>query len=152
MKKLLYFLLIFVGLICSPDLAKSQTKNIDCGCAPITPSTWKVVSHKSEGVYALDPANVKLIFFKDDTVDGSEILSKVKDIGLNACVLDYLMFHQELIPESWKTKHVVFPGTTFADSDGNELIRFLKWWDGRWVIESIYVKSRVYDDKFVATK
>lgn len=152
MKTLFYFLLIFAGLICSPSLAQSQQKNIDCGCNPTTPATWTAVSPKGEGTYLLDPANTKLIFFKDDTVNGSDILAKVGNTGLNTCVLDYLMAHQELIPESWKTKHVVFPGTIFADSDGNKLFRFLKWWDNRWVIESVYINSRVYDDKYVAVK
>lgn len=154
MKTLYLLLLVFLGLTCSPQLAKGQQKNIDCGCNPMTPATWTAVSPKGEGTYTLDSANIKLVFFKDDTVNGSDILAdaKVKDKGLNACVLDHLVAHPELIPESWKTKHIGFPGTIFADSNGDKLFRFLKWWDNRWVIESIYLNSRVYDDKVVAVK
>lgn len=99
MKTLYLLLLIFVGLLCSPQLAKSQQENIDCGCSPTVPSpTWTVTSPKGEGAYTLDPANIKLVFFKDDTVNGSDVLTKVKDTGLNACVLDYLVAHPKLIP------------------------------------------------------
>lgn len=152
--KTLYFLLIFVGFICSPQLASSQPKNIDCGCAPSVPtSSWTVISPKGEGTYIIDPTNIKLASFESKITmsKGSEIVAKMKEVGLNACIFDYLMTHQELIPESWKTKQVAFPGTIFADGGGNQFFRFMYWWDNRWNAGCVYL-DEPYDDKVVAVK
>jgi hypothetical protein len=154
MKTIYLFLLIFVGLVCSPQLAKSQQKNIDCGCVPAIPAfSWTVISPKGEGTYLLDPANIKLVSFesKNSALRGGDIVVKTKDISLNACIFDYLFTHQELIPESWKTKQVAFPGTVFSDGGGNKFFRFLYWWDNRWNSGCAYLDES-YDDKVVAVK
>ena len=152
MKTLYLLLLVFIGLTCSPQLANSQQKNINCGCTPAEVQDWTLISAKGDGACVSDTVSIKLLFFKAKTVNGSEIRSQTKDIGLNACVLDHLFENQKLIPESWKTKHVAFPGTIYSDPGGSELFRFLKWFDDQWVIESIYINSLVYDDTFVAVK
>jgi hypothetical protein len=57
---------------------------------------------------------------------------------LSAIILDYLMAHSELIPESWKkdekgnTIFIFFWGTIFRRSDGYLYVRYLYWNDGLW--------------------
>jgi len=51
---------------------------------------------------------------------------------LNACVLDYLLAHPELIPEEWKGKTVLFWGTIYHDLHDNLVVRYLYWEDNGW--------------------
>jgi hypothetical protein len=54
---------------------------------------------------------------------------------LNANVLEYLLAHQELIPDSWKYdaagkyRHIFFWGTIYRSFSGNLLVRYLGWGD-----------------------
>lgn len=54
---------------------------------------------------------------------------------LPAHVLDYLLAHSELIPESWKGKAIFFWGTIYRYADGGLCVRCLCWrgdgWDWR---------------------
>lgn len=59
---------------------------------------------------------------------------------LNACVLDYLLLHPELIPEEWKTVGAIyFWGTVYRRPGGSLYVRCLCWggsawyWDGYWL-------------------
>lgn len=49
-----------------------------------------------------------------------------------AQVLDFLLAHPELIPESWKGKAIFFWGTIYCGADGFLCVRFLGWDGGRW--------------------
>lgn len=42
-------------------------------------------------------------------------------------VLDYLLEHPEIIPESWKGKVIFFWGTIYRYAVGNLCVRFLNW-------------------------
>ena len=152
MKRLRFF--VFVVFLYLPSLVSGQTKNIDCGCNPaVAASGWSVESPKQTGNYVLDPANIKLVSFENKTspLKGSDIIEKTAGTALNACVFDYLMSHQEMIPESWKKLHVCFPATTFDDGYGNKFFRFIYWWDNKWTAGVVYL-TESYDDKVVAIK
>lgn len=66
---------------------------------------------------------------------------------LNAAVLDYLLAHQELIPDSWKTSeegqtlYTFFWGTIYRDADGDLYVRYLCWNDGRFVSYCLWLGS-----------
>lgn len=51
---------------------------------------------------------------------------------LPAHVLDYLLKHPELIPESWKGKGIFFWGTIYRHAAGNLYVRYLFWKEDRW--------------------
>lgn len=51
---------------------------------------------------------------------------------LNACVLEYLYEHQELIPDSWKGRYPFFWGTIFRDAVGLLYVAYLLWHGERW--------------------
>lgn len=153
MKKV-FFLIFLIGSLCWPDLALSQAKSINCNGTPDVPDpSWTVESSQPDGTYMFDPAAIKLISFESRTTatKGQKMLDKVKDTGLNACVADYLLSHPDLIPETWKTKHVVFPGTIFKDAAGNRCLKFIYFWEGEWHGKFLYLEES-YDDKSVAMK
>lgn len=122
---------------------------IDCDVAPFLPKTWDI--HKEDQIVSAvcgklewDTAQVKLYLAKNqrsgELINGWQIREKLKGQPvLNACVLDYLLKHPELIPDEWKHKEVFFWGTIYRDAHGNLFVLCLRWvskqwdWSGRWL-------------------
>ena len=151
MKKIV--LLLIMGLLYLPSLTFAQTKNIDCNDKPTVPEGFTLFSSQPDGIYQLDAANIKTVSFENKTspLTGEQMLLKLKGDGLNACVLDYLFSHQELIPEPWKTKYVMFSGSIFMDGGGNKFFRTLYWWDNHWEFCRTFL-TEPYDDRIAAIK
>ena len=77
---------------------------------------------------------------KKGTIGGNDLRKYLEGKPvLNAAVLDYLLAHPELIPDSWKknkegnTLYTFFFGTIYRRADGNLYVRCLCWDVGRWV-------------------
>lgn len=152
MKRLL--VVFMFGFLCLANLALAQVKSIDCNKDPdVSGLGLTIENHQQDGTYQLDPSNIKTFSFESKTTPtkGADMLKKLNKTGLNACVMDFLMSHKELIPETWKAKQIVFPGTIFKDAGGNECLRFIYWWDNQWNTGSLYL-SESYDDKIAAIK
>jgi hypothetical protein len=151
MKKIV--LLLIMGLLYLPSLTFAQTKNIDCNEKPSVPEGYTLVPGNPGGIYQLTPGNIKTVSFENKTspITGEKMLSKLGDIALNACVLNYLMAHPETIPEAWKTKNVIFAGSIFADAGGNKFFPTLCWWNDSWDMTRTYL-SEAYDDRIAAIK
>ncbi len=106
---------------------------------------WAIEKHVGDGTLELDPSRFQLQF-SPNQIDGKVIegnkLKKELEEGsvpvLNACVLDYLYAHPELIPEDWKvdekgnTRYIYFWGTVFRSPVGDLYVRYLYWNDGVW--------------------
>jgi len=95
---------------------------------------WKIKEHKSLG--KVDLSKIKLFISKkqgNKYIIGTE-LKKFLDNKkvLNANILDYLLEHQELIPQEWKDGLVFFWGTIYRDSGGNLYVRCLYWNGAKW--------------------
>jgi hypothetical protein len=66
---------------------------------------------------------------------------------LNANVLDYLLDHEEIIPEEWKGKYIYFWGTVYRHNRGNRYVRCLCWigytwsWKDKWLGENFRSNS-----------
>ena len=153
MKKLFY-LLISLGLICWPTLGFAQSKSINCDSDPANDEAgWIIVSSQKDGTYQLTAGDIKTVSFESKTtaIQAEKIVQKLNGSGLNACVLDYLLEHPEMIPEAWKTKHVVFAGTIFKDAGGNRCVKALYFFDGSWSTKRVYLEEK-YDDKIAAIK
>jgi hypothetical protein len=150
MKKSVYFLILVA--MCIPWLAFSQ-KTIDCNSKPSTPDTYVLVSSQPDGNYILNPTDIKFLSFESKTTatKGSDMIKKLDGKGLNACIFDYLMDHQDMVPETWKGKEIVFTGSVFKDAGGNELMRAMYWWNDEWSTKVVYL-SEAYDDKVAALK
>ena len=114
------------------------------------PESWKkdkrtIEKHVGEGQLELDLSKIQLHLSpnqKDGKVIKGNKLRKELETSkvpvLNACVLDYLLAHSEIIPEDWKvdengnTRYIYFWGTVYRDPDGRPYVRCLYWSDGAW--------------------
>ena len=71
---------------------------------------------------------------KTGYIEGSKLRKKIPKSAYNACVLDYLLEHQDEIPESWKTGGwIYFWGTIYRYSSGYLYVRYLIWSGKQWV-------------------
>lgn len=126
---------------------------IDFNKKPFIPKGWTVKSHKTgmgkreitlqSGTLFIDDSPVEL-FLSENQKGGKSIKSDAlyKELSgkpvLNANVLDCLLAHTQLIPDSWKkdengnTLYIPFLGTTYRYSDDSLYVRCLYWGGGRW--------------------
>lgn len=66
-------------------------------------------------------------------IEGHKLRQELEcKLTLNACILDYLLKHQELIPKEWKKGVTFFWGTIFRGSDGGLFVACLLWINRRW--------------------
>ena len=121
MKKLLFLLVLIIGFL-TPDL---KAQKIDCSSTPSLPDNlWKIsLNPPKEDIADFSKLKFKLIKLEE----GSKITNfeQRAKVGLNACVLDYLLKNPEVIPQDFKNKNIVFTGTMFKDGGGNELYKNL---------------------------
>lgn len=110
-----------------------------CGFAPSLKVS--VTEHRGHGKFVWDATRVGLYLTEgqkkkcsldEATMRASLSTQKV----LNAAVLDYLLTHKYLIPESWKGNEVYFWGTIFDDGNGERFVRYISWWRGRWGVNA----------------
>ena len=117
---------------------------IDCDADPFLPNGWKMEEHTKGGQWEWNTDQVELYLAggqKDGGyVNGHKLRKQLKDKPiLNANVLDYLLAHQELIPEEWKGKRVYFWGTVYRYSDGHLCVRCLGWHGRTWGWSSLWL-------------
>lgn len=129
-----------------PLVSKPTTHVIDLGAEPFVPDGWRVESHERGGKFAWDASKVQLHLdsAQDNggSIEGNKLrkkLTKVDGILLNANVLDYLLAHPELIPESWKGKAIFFWGTIYRGSSVGLYVRCLCWGGERWCWSSCWL-------------
>ncbi len=151
MKKFVYCLMFWVAMS-TPWLSFGQ-KTIDCNARPSVPDSYYFVSSQPDGDFYLDLNEVKFQSFESKTTatKGADMIKKVGNKGMNACVFDYLMNNKDLIPEAWRGKEIVFTGSVFKDAGGNELMRAMYYWDNEWTAKVVYL-SEPYDDKVAILK
>ena len=119
---------------------------------PLEPEGWEVRKHKKGGVVKIErrgddlylgEKKVELYLSRcqcdGEVIKGGKLQEEVSRKGaLNACVLDYLLAHPELIPDSWKVNKdgknisIFFWGTTYFEKNGVPCVRFLHWNGSRW--------------------
>ena len=117
---------------------------IDCDALPFVPKGLEVEKHCPGGKLEWNAAKVALYLSPNQqgnkVVVGNDLRKELADKPvLNACVLDYLLAHPELIPESWKGKAVFFWGTIYRDADGLLYVRYLYWGGDRWYWGSLWL-------------
>ena len=109
---------------------------IDLNADPFVPDNWKVEEHIKGGLLEWHPSKVAFYLSaqqKGGSIKGNKLRKELKGKPVfNACLLDYLLAHPQLIPESWKGKYICFWGTVYRDSDGNLFVRCLYWFGGHW--------------------
>lgn len=99
-------------------------------------SSLTIESHTPMGNLTWDSEKVELYLApqqKMNSIEGNKLHEKLKDKPvLNATVLDWLLEHQDQIPDSWKGKYVYFWGTIFRRADGDLCVEYLYWFGNRW--------------------
>jgi hypothetical protein len=113
---------------------------IDLDADPTLPfKGTRVEMHSKLGQFKWDPAKVQLFTPMNGLSVGPEELRKylATQPVFNANMLDYLLQHPALIPESWKKSEetgqpirVYFWGTIYRGSDGLLFVRYLTFDDG----------------------
>lgn len=108
---------------------------IDCDADPFVPQpqVYKVEEHIKNGQLKWGPSLVKL-YLDEGQKNGNRIKGdKLRKLLAgkkvhNACLLFFLLAHQELIPEKWKNKRILFWGTIYRS--GVNLYVFYLYWNG----------------------
>ncbi|MBN1585422.1 hypothetical protein JW899_03585 [Candidatus Uhrbacteria bacterium] len=120
------------------ELAKND---INLEAAPFVPEGWKIcpedqVKSAVRGLFRWRQGVIKLHLDerqKNWAVPGHDLHKVIEGQPvLSAHVLDYLLAHQELIPESWKGKVVFFWGTVYRSRYGFPFVRDLYWFGTAW--------------------
>jgi len=129
---------------------QTSTIVVDCDARPRIPSSLKLegkgTEHRQLGKITLKKRDGKLYangvevirFLSPNQKDGKIIrgdklrkeLQKMQ--VLNACILDALLAHPELIPDEWKNGATYFWATIFSDADGDLCVEYLYWSGGSW--------------------
>jgi hypothetical protein len=115
---------------------------IDCDQCPELPDGWEVDEHQPGGQFEWDLSRIELYLCdeqKRDSIKGKDLRKKLKNMpNLNANVLDYLLEHTELIPDTWKGKYIFFWGTIYYGTikhnpeHRNLCVRCLFWKGAKW--------------------
>lgn len=115
---------------------KTKKYIIDTDAPPKIPySGWTVESHKGAGKIEWNPEKFQLYLFDKQRnggyIKGFDLQKELESqTPMNANVLDFLLEHQDLIPEDWKRKYVTFFGTVYRESDDDLYVRYWYWYDG----------------------
>ena len=117
--------------------------------------------HVGNGTLELDPSRLELYFspnqINGNVIGGNELRSEFEKGTvpvLNACVLDYLLLHPELILEDWKfdeagrERDIYFWGTIFFDEDFGFVVHYLRWsvYRGEWAMCAQWLRSFTAND------
>ena len=109
----------------------SEENVIDCDVDPYCPPGWAVEEHRKAGKLQWSEDFVQLWLSDEQqcgAIQGTELREELADMSvLNACVLDWLLEHPDLIPEEWKNNSIFFWGTIYRYSDGELNVRYLCW-------------------------
>jgi hypothetical protein len=84
-------------------------------------------------------------------VSGKEMLEKADKLGITSGKedADYLLAHQDQIPEEWRKYYLIFP-KYLQDDDGYGHVAFFYWYGERWVLDFRWLGIDFSsDDRFV---
>jgi len=102
---------------------------IDCDVLPKRKeiTAYKIKKHKKMVMILYNPEEVSLFQFGDSMRISEAIKLYAKKPFMNADVLEYLLEHQELIPEDWKDKRIFFLNSVYVDYFKREVVRYMVW-------------------------
>lgn len=122
---------------------------VDLDADPFCPNGWKAVEHLKAGKFSWNPTKVKLFFGEGQSTSGPVAARDLRRQAapkrpFNANLLDWLLAHQEHIPEGWKSLPAVFFwGTIYRGASGGLFVRFLHRDAEQWSWDYVGLDSRV---------
>ncbi|MDD4995335.1 MAG: hypothetical protein PHW53_02645 [Patescibacteria group bacterium] len=129
---------------------------IDCDADPYLLGLFTVEEHRRSGQLEWDPDKV-VLYLSDlqrgrSVVQGHALRKELQNQSvLNACVLDYLLVHPNLIPIMWMRMRVYFWGTIYCDREGDLCVRGLFWEDEKgWFWRYKHLSHDFYRDDTAA--
>ncbi len=104
--------------------------SIDLDTSPLCPERWTIVEHIQQGRMEWNERLIQLFLSEQQKsgkiIQGCELKKElVSKPVLNACVLDFLFLHAELIPENWGNNKVFFWGTIYRNSANVLCVRYI---------------------------
>lgn len=100
---------------------------IDCDAVPAVGTGFRFVEHKKYGSIKFDLNNISLYLSKEKN-KGNNLRNELgSKKALNVIFLDFLLAHEELIPDSWKSYNIFFWGTIYSYDDGRLFVPYLYW-------------------------
>lgn len=108
---------------------------IDGNAAPYCPPDFMVEKHRKNGFFKFNPTMITLFVpgMQKEKMTGDDLRKKLSGKSvMNANVLDYLLTHPKLIPESWKGRSILFGGTIYRSSAYCYCFRCLHWHSSQW--------------------
>ena len=116
---------------------------IDLDADPFVPEGWTVEKHQNGGTFKWNPNEVLLYLSKlqkdGESIKGNKLREELVGRRIfNANLLDWLMVHQNLIPEEWKHDEqghplfIFFWGTIYNRPSGILCVRGIYWRGNRW--------------------
>lgn len=97
---------------------------------------FEIIEHKIQKSF--DPEKMELWISKEQKsgrIEGNKLKEKLPDDVYNACVLEYLLKHQDLIPNDWRNYYPCFWGTIYEDLHGDRHVPYLYWIGRRWYLD-----------------
>jgi len=84
---------------------------------------------------------------------GEELVQRAREelrANLGQRHAEYILQHQEGIPEEWRANYLIFPGTIWRGSGGARVVPFLYWGGGRWFLYFCWLEDDFdSDDRLV---
>jgi hypothetical protein len=115
---------------------------VDCSLPPFVPEGWTIaeeseqIASRLKGKFAITPETLALYLDPgqdDGWIVGTDLRTRLAGkTVLPANVLDYLLVHPELIPESWKWHSVFFWGTIYSNAVDGLSVRYPHWSGESW--------------------
>ena len=138
-----FMALVISMLITYVENLNADDEFINLDADPFVPEGWTVEKHQNGGTFKWNPNEVLLYLSKlqkdGESIKGNKLREELVGRRIfNANLLDWLMVHQNLIPEEWKHDEqghplfIFFWGTIYNRPSGILCVRGIYWRGNRW--------------------
>jgi hypothetical protein len=139
------------------EVRRDTTTLIDTDRDPYRSSKWSLIEHRKLGIITWDKERqAQALYYSRNqklkpkegkppkATEGHQLRKELEQLPvLNANVLDHLLEHQELIPDTWRKLVVYFWGTLFYGQDEKDIIvRCLGYQDGKFHDNREWLRNR----------
>lgn len=112
----------------------------------MTKEAWELVEDVEGTQYPHQLELAPFLLKGESYIKGEELVERAKKMqaNLGQRQAEYLLDHQDKIPEEWRQYYLVFPGTTWRGRGGFRSVPYLRWDGERWCLGFAWLGS-VFD-------